>query len=52
MKRYNKKSPKMSHVAYMAEIAVYNKRKENRTVIPNDEAIVDYMTKWRKELLD
>lgn len=42
----------MSHVAYTAEVAVYNKRKENRAIIPDDEAIAGYITKWRKELLD
>ena len=43
---------KMSNVAYIAEIAEYEKRKQSRSVIPNDATIDEYLTKWRKELLD
>jgi hypothetical protein len=49
MKKNNRK--KMSNVAYIAEIAEYAKRKELRSVIPNDAKIDEYLTKWRKELL-
>jgi|688.fasta_scaffold52870_8 hypothetical protein len=51
MSKYNKKSAKMSRVAYMAEVAIYNKREENRTIIPNDAAIAEYVEEWKKELL-